>query len=310
MPNAHPLPGSDLVVFPELAAGSTGPLRLHVVRHGAGASRVPGTDGGGPTSAGVPVLLLHGPGTSAYLWRDVARDLSFSHACIAPDLAGLGASERPRALGAYRPAAQAHILLALLDALGLDRVAVAGHDLGGSIAVQLAAIAPRRVAALVLVSAPVHRDAWPVPAALPFLLPGAGARYAELVGTLPALAARTARSLTGGRGADGVAATALHLAGLHRRDGWRGVAHFLRAVDGPALQAAWDHVREAPPHLLVLWGDDDPIRHPSYGRRLAREVPDAVWVPVSGAGHLLPAERPERVAEEIAGFLAEIPTGP
>jgi len=31
-------------------------------------------------------------------------------------------------------------------------------------------------------------------------------------------------------------------------------------------------------------------------------------VPVSGAGHLLPAERPERVAEEIAGFLAEIPT--
>ena len=286
---------------------------------------MPGTDGGGPTSAGVPVLLLHGPGTSAYLWRDVARDLSFSHACIAPDLAGLGASERPRARGAYRPAAQAHILLALLDALGHDRVAVAGHDLGGSIAVQLAAIAPRRVAALVLVSAPVHRDAWPVPAALPFLLPGAGARYAELVGTLPALAARTARSLTGERGdgesprcraaaagADGVppGRQSLHLAGLHRRDGWRGVAHFLRAVDGPALQAAWDHVREAPPHLLVLWGDDDPIRHPSYGRRLAREVPDAVWVPVSGAGHLLPAERPERVAEEIAGFLAEIPTEP
>ena len=106
------------------------------------------------------------------------------------------------------------------------------------------------------------------------------------------------------------AATSLHLAGLHRRDGWRAVARFLRAVDGPALQAAWEHVRGAPPPLLVLWGDGDRIRHPSYGRRLAREVPDAVWVPVSGAGHLLPAERPERVAEEIAGFLAEIPTEP
>ena len=186
MPDAHPLPGSDLVVFPDLAAGSPGPLRLHVVRHGPSASPAPAPVGPvGPARGGMPVLLLHGPGTSAYLWRDVARDLSFSHACIAPDLAGLGQSERPHDRAAYRPAAQAHILLALLDALGHDRVAVAGHDLGGSVAVQLAAIAPRRVGALVLISAPVHRDAWPTPAALPFLLPGAGTWYADVVASVP-----------------------------------------------------------------------------------------------------------------------------
>src|SRR5512135_3525756 len=190
MPDPHPLPGSDVVVFPELAAAATGLLRLHVVRHGTSGPREVGRGRTGPGRVdpgddALPVLLLHGPGTSSHLWRDVARDLSSAHACIAPDLAGLGASEHPRASPAYRLAAQAHILLAMLDALGHDRVAVAGHDLGGAVAVHLAAIAPRRVAALVLLAAPVHRDAWPVPAAVPFLLPGAGTRYADLVATVP-----------------------------------------------------------------------------------------------------------------------------
>ena len=43
---------------------------------------------------------------------------------------------------------------------------------------------------------------------------------------------------------------------------------------------------------------------PSYGRRLAAEMPGAAWVPVEG-DHLLPCHRPQRVAEEIAAFAAE-----
>src|SRR4051812_37479786 len=152
MTDPHPLAGTDVIV-----SG----VRLHVVTYGSG--------------AGLPVLLVHGVPTSSYLWRDVMRDLgqprsSGGHRTIAADLVGLGRSERPPA-GRVDLAAQAEYLLALLDRLGHDRVVVAGHDLGGAVAVHLTALAPERVAGLVLVNAPVHADTWPVRSALPLLLP-------------------------------------------------------------------------------------------------------------------------------------------
>ncbi|MBA2530143.1 MAG: alpha/beta hydrolase, partial [Euzebyales bacterium] len=80
----------------------------------------------------------------------------------------------------------------------------------------------------------------------------------------------------------------------------------LAAVDMAATEAAWVLLRSAPPPTLVLWGEDDAVHTTAYGRRLAGELPGAAWVPVTGAGHLLPTERPERVAEELAAFAAEV----
>ena len=73
------------------------------------------------------------------------------------------------------------------------------------------------------------------------------------------------------------------------------------------LLAALEVVAAAPPPTLVLWGGDDARLTPAYGARVAAIIPGATWVPVADAGHLLPVERPERVAEEIAGFLSELP---
>jgi pimeloyl-ACP methyl ester carboxylesterase len=60
-----------------------------------------------------------------------------------------------------------------------------------------------------------------------------------------------------------------------------------------------------PPPTLVLWGEQDVWHGPAYGRRVVADLPGALWVPVPDAGHLLPEDRPERVAEEVEGFLAE-----
>ena len=43
---------------------------------------------------GSPVLFLHGNPTSSYLWRDIMAPLSSSHTCIAPDLIGMGDSDK------------------------------------------------------------------------------------------------------------------------------------------------------------------------------------------------------------------------
>jgi haloalkane dehalogenase len=83
--------------------------------------------------SGDPIVLLHGNPTSSYLWRDVIPELSDAGRCIAPDLIGMGDSERvARGRGTYRFEMHANYLEALLEVLGLDgNVTLVGHDWGG-----------------------------------------------------------------------------------------------------------------------------------------------------------------------------------
>ncbi|HVF20353.1 MAG TPA: alpha/beta hydrolase [Mycobacteriales bacterium] len=284
MRDVHPLPGADHLV---------GDIRLHVVAHGAG--------------PGLPLLLLHGLPTTSYLWRDVQRDLEHSHRTFAPDLLGLGASERPSA-GRYDLASQADLMLRLLDELGVDRVGVVGHDVGGAVAVHLTALAPERVAALVLVDSPLHADTWPVASVATLIAPALGEVQTTMLRLVPAagrryLGLQLGRSLASGR-MDGDVLDR-YAAPLLSRDGGRGLLALVRAFDNTALEATLGMVATDPPPTLVLWGEDDVWHGPAYGRRLVDAIPGALWVPVPDAGHLLPEDRPERVAEEIEGFLAE-----
>jgi 2-hydroxymuconate-semialdehyde hydrolase len=288
--DAHPLPGTDVVV----AAASGRPVRVRVVVHGRARDA-----GAGPP----PLLLVHGLPTTSYVWRDVVRALEHTAGCLVPDLLGLGGSERPRARRDLALDGQAQALLGVLDALGVDRVAVAGQDLGGAVAVHLAALAPQRVAGLVLLGTAVHADAWPVPAVLPLLVPGIGEVSTALLHRVPSLARRLlAASLGGARQPE----LDHYLAPLLSPGAGPALLRLLRAVDLVAVEAAFRLVRAAPPPALVLWGERDRLHRLPYGRRVAGELPGAGWVPVADAGHLLAQERPERVAEELAGFLADL----
>jgi 2-hydroxymuconate-semialdehyde hydrolase len=284
MPDHHALPGEDVVVDG---------VRLHIVRHGRAAAGRP------------PLLLLHGLATSSYLWRDVMRAVGHDTASIAPDLIGSGRSEL--ALTWVDLQAQALAMLRVLDAWDIDRVVVAGHDIGGSVAVHLVSLAPDRVAGLGLVNAPVHADVWPVPAVLPLLAPGLGSAYVHGLRRAPRLAARVLRQGLGpglvDRDVDA------YLGPLLTRTGSAGLLAIARAVDLAGVEAAWDLVRVAAPPTLVLWGTHDAVFSLAYGRRVAGDLPNqAAWVPIAGAGHLLPAERPERVAEELDAFVTEVPS--
>lgn len=284
MHDTHPLPPADVVVDG---------VRLSVTRHGR--------------PAGQPILLLHGFPTSAYLWHDVMRDLGREHDLVAPDLVGLGCSEHADRRR-YPLGAQAQLMVTLLDRLEIERAVVCGHGVGGAVAVHLGASAPERVAGLVLVDAAVHADAWPPPPVVPLLVPGVGelvagaARYRPAVGE--ALLGRSLGCAPEPSGSAGLVQP--YLAALRRPYGVAGLIRFARAVDLRAAEADWQTLRALVPPTLVLWGEDDRLHSSAYGRRLAAEMPRASWVPVAEAGHLLPQQRPERVAEEIGGFLAEL----
>ncbi len=95
--------------------------------------------------AGEPALLLHGWPQHWYAWRRVIPLLAPHHRVICPDLRGFGWSDAPRS--GYGTADLVEDLIALLDALSLERVLVIGHDLGGRLGFHLSLRAPDRVRA-------------------------------------------------------------------------------------------------------------------------------------------------------------------
>ena len=108
----------------------------------------------GGTHGGEPILLLHGFPESHRTWRAVAPALADDFFVIAPDQRGFGASDRPEDVAAYETDRILEDLIALADALGLDRFTLVGHDWGGAVAWLAALRRPERLKRLVIVNSP------------------------------------------------------------------------------------------------------------------------------------------------------------
>ncbi|XP_020254886.1 uncharacterized protein LOC109831840 isoform X2 [Asparagus officinalis] len=114
-------------------------IKLHVAEKGEG-----------PT-----VLLLHGFPELWYSWRHQILGLAGKgYRAVAPDLRGYGDSDNPSVVAAYSIFHLVGDLVALIDALGQDKVFVVGHDWGALVAWHLCMFRPDKVKALVNLSVP------------------------------------------------------------------------------------------------------------------------------------------------------------
>lgn len=99
-----------------------------------------------------PLVLMHGWPESSYSWKGVAEHLHKDFQIIAPDLRGLGDSERTLDAAAYSKQEMGKDLLALLDTLGVERCFLVGHDWGGAVAQEAALAAPEYFEKLILIN--------------------------------------------------------------------------------------------------------------------------------------------------------------
>ncbi|GAA3490954.1 alpha/beta hydrolase [Streptomyces cremeus] len=134
-PAAH-RPGPETRPYPDPAVES--------VRLAAG-NRVAYRTWGDP--ADPPVVLLHGRTANSADWADVAEALSATRRVYAPDVRGHALSDWP---GGYTYPRLTADICEFLDVLGLDRVDLVGHSMGGAIALQVAQARPEKVARMVL----------------------------------------------------------------------------------------------------------------------------------------------------------------
>lgn len=174
----------------------------------------------------------------------------------------------------------------LFETLGLDGATVVGHSFGGMVAAELAAHYPRRVAKLVLI-APVGlwRDEEPVLDV--FAVPPW-----ELTDVL--YSDPSAAPAAGGNGeADIEALVAL-------AQGMTSVAKFLWPIPDKGLRRRLERITAS---TLVLFGADDKVIPPSYADDFAAGLSNATKEIVSGAGHMVPAEKPDEIEKAIVRFL-------
>jgi len=105
--------------------------------------------------AGPPVLLLHGFPQTHHCWRHIVPSLAERHTVLATDLRGYGTTSAPRGGPrgeGYSKREMAADLVELLGAVGIDRVAVVGHDRGARVAYRLALDHPDRVERLAVLN--------------------------------------------------------------------------------------------------------------------------------------------------------------
>ncbi len=264
-----------------------GPGAVHVARYGYGGS---------------PVVFLHGFGTSSFLWREIAPAVALDgHLALAIDLMGHGESDRPVDVD-LGIAAQAEYLDHALTALRVARAALVGIDLGGAVALRLAATRPERVDRLVLVNSLGFEDA---PAADVRAVHAGTARFLLRVTRGALGAAPLVRALLEGSVAspDSMPPRLLarYLAPFAGRDGVRHLLTLARSVRAQDVHEIDPAAIEAP--TLVVWGEADRWLDDRAAERLAGAIRGSRLVRLPDVGRLVPEEAPDALLDLMLPFL-------
>ncbi|ERF80401.1 alpha/beta hydrolase [Bradyrhizobium viridifuturi] len=267
------------------------------------------------TGRGKPLLLLHGWPEFWLTWKPVMARLADRYTLIAPDLRGFGDSDKPT--GPYGPDQHTDDMLALLDALGIDRAGVVGHDVGGAVMQPLARKAPDRIAGLLLFD---------------FVYPGIGPRMAapdrlnhiwyqsfhqmEMAPALVGASRENCRTYIG------------HFLRnwTHRKAAFDdviedfadnffkpgnlagGFAHY-RASHAGRVKMMQGEAPALPPITVptcIRWAEHDPLFPYSWTDRLGETFSNLDLAMFPDVGHFPHREDPDRAAAEIAGFFERI----
>lgn len=249
---------------------------------------------------GDAVVLLHGFASSLETWEAVRPALRERHRVLALDLKGFGWTDRPP--GDYSPAAQARLVLALMDQRGIERAAIVAHSWGSSVALQVALQAPERVTRLALYDAYVYPEQrntffqWADADGMGELLFGLfydqrpEERIAMAFFDPDALPQALVDAVERASERPGTAQAALAAA--------RGMRAF------PS-----ERYRDVEVPVLLLWGREDRVTSLSWGERLANELADARLRVYPRCGHFPMIEAARPSTRDLVEFL-DVPETP
>lgn len=247
---------------------------------------------------GPPVILLHGLGTSHRSFNGILERLPERYQTVAIDLLGHGRSDLKAP--DLSVTAQAESVFQLIREFQIHDVALVGHSLGGSVALQVAAMSGVSVRKVVLITSGsyAYRLPWTWRLAM-------GRLPWKVIGLLRSsrewAIRRAARRMYSGRGSRRLQVESAALS----REGWDALGRACRQnskeTDLSRLESIVENQLTQP--TLVLWGSDDRIAPVAPARLLFREKRNARFIEVAEGSHMLHEEHPDLVGDLILEFL-------
>jgi pimeloyl-ACP methyl ester carboxylesterase len=247
------------------------------------------------SGSGPDVLLLHGNPDTHAVWGPVVERLASRHRCITPDLPGFGRTKAPDDFDCSLPGQGAWVA-GLLDELGLERVHLVVHDVGGAYGLAFASENPDRLRSLTIFNTNFFPDyrwhfwarVWRtrVLGEIAMAIANRPLFVRELKRGSPNMTTEYARAAYAEFG----------------RDAKRMVLRWYRAMD-PEVYAGWDEkllAATARTPKQVLWGDRDPFMPPTTAERYGTDSVQHF----TDHGHWLMIEDPDTSASSIAALIA------
>jgi pimeloyl-ACP methyl ester carboxylesterase len=240
-------------------------------------------------AGGQPVVLVHGLGSRAEDWADLAPYLAQAgYRVYVPDLPGYGRSQKPPDFS-YSIHDEAAIVASFLDALGLKQVDLGGWSMGGGIAQHVAFDHPNRIRKLMLFDAAGLNE--PVVFDTRLFTPENAEQLSQFEALLSPHPVEAPRFIT------------RDILKYFQRNGWvikRAMASILTRKD--ATDAILPQLKMP---VLIVWGAEDRILPVSQGETMHRLVPQSELDIVPGCGHLAPKECAVEVGPRVVAFEKE-----
>ena len=240
-------------------------------------------------SLGEPVILLHGLSDSWFSFSGVLPRLAPRYRAFALDQRGHGGSERPDS--GYTMRDMAADVVGFMDAMKLTRATIVGHSMGSLVAREVAALAPNRVSALVLVGAPGTGDNQAIKEL-------SVAVYA-MGDSIPRSFAHEFQVSTVYRPiAPGFLETAVDESMRLPPRAWREIVTALPKTIAPSALNAVSFP------TLIVWGAQDTYFPRNEQDLLLRSIPNARLVVYESVGHAVHWEVPAEFVRDLEKFLS------
>jgi len=279
----------------------TNGIRMHFVEQGSG----------------FPIVLMHGFPELWYSWRyqiPVLADAGFR--VIVPDLRGYGESDRPEGLEFYDIHHLVDDMVGLLDALGLGKAVIIGHDWGGVIVWQMALMHPERVERVISLNTPFQKRSSIKPTEgfkkladgrfnyiLYFQEPGRA--EADIGSNIKEWLETTLRGIATQHDFITDETVSVFTEGF-QKSGFTGPLNYYRNIDRNWETTGYLQDRQVTMPALMISAEKDPVLLPRSTDGMETVIPNLTKKLIKDSGHWTQQEKPDEVNRLIIDFLGDL----
>lgn len=248
---------------------------------------------------GEPVLFVHGITTYSFIWRKIIPFFQNNYDVIVIDLLGCGDSDKPLNED-FSLKRQAHLIKEFCQKIGVSKIHLVCHDVGGGVGQIFAVNYPEFIYDLTVINS-VAYNFWPVQPIVAMRTPIIRqiAMASLDFGMFELIVKRGLYHKTN------LTSELMELfwKPMKTSIGRKGFLHFAKCLDNINLTEIEVQLRELKTPVLIVRGDADVYLGGTISEKLHSEIPNSQLIKISTGGHFIQEDEPEQLSKFILNFI-------